>query len=226
MTTPDVDQELERLFSVSRVATAPDAGARARVRTGLSSRLASAGPATPSAWGRRAWLGVGMAALGVGALALWLAAAPRAASIGAPIAQAASASAAPTLVSPPSVPEPEPALLSAPFASSQAPLPTPSLPPGKPSSSSSQGPGPEEELPLVRAMQQALRAGSPDQALRLAAEHTRRFPLGTLVEEREGVRAVARCQLAASDARPQILGSFMQHFAASPYASRVKAACQ
>ena len=219
MTTPEVDQELERLFSVVRVATAPDAGARERVRASLSPRLASGGAEMPSAWGPRAWLGVGIAVLGVGAVVLWLAVAPRAPSIGAPVAPAARASAAPMLASPPSVPEPERAPLSAPIPSIEALRPTPSLRADRPTSSSSQSPDSAEELPLVRAMQQALRAGSPDQALR-------RFPRGTLIEEREGVRAVARCQLAAPDVRPQILSSFIQHFANSPYAGRVKAACQ
>jgi hypothetical protein len=71
-----------------------------------------------------------------------------------------------------------------------------------------------------------LRAGNPSQALALSADHTRRFPRGTLVEEREGVRAVARCQLAAPDARAPLLAAFTQRFATSPYAARVKAACQ
>jgi hypothetical protein len=75
-------------------------------------------------------------------------------------------------------------------------------------------------------MQQALLAGDPRRALVLAADHTRRFPRGNLSEEREGVRAVARCQLATPEVRPQILSSFIQHFATSPYAARVKAACQ
>jgi hypothetical protein len=75
-------------------------------------------------------------------------------------------------------------------------------------------------------MQQALRGGNPGRALALATEHGRRFPRGALVEEREGVRAVASCQLATPQARLQILSSFLQRFATSPYVGRVKAACQ
>jgi hypothetical protein len=85
---------------------------------------------------------------------------------------------------------------------------------------------PTEELTLVRGMQQALRSGNPSRALALAADHARRFPRGTLLEEREGVRAVARCQTAAPAARPALLEAFAQRFAGSPYAARVKAACQ
>jgi hypothetical protein len=75
-------------------------------------------------------------------------------------------------------------------------------------------------------MQQALRAGNPGQALSLAAEHARRFPRGALSEEREGARAVARCQLAKPGARPAILRAFSHGFDQSPYMARVKAACQ
>ena len=43
---------------------------------------------------------------------------------------------------------------------------------------------PEEEVRLLERAQDALRA-SPDDALRLTAEHARRFPNGTLAQERE-----------------------------------------
>jgi hypothetical protein len=104
--------------------------------------------------------------------------------------------------------------------------PAPSLASSKPTVSSAPAANPVEELPLVRAMQQALRAGNASQALALAADHTRRFPRGSLIEEREGVRAVARCQLAAPDARAPIFAAFTRHFSTSPYTARVKAACQ
>jgi hypothetical protein len=75
-------------------------------------------------------------------------------------------------------------------------------------------------------MQQALRAGNAGRALSLAGEHARRFPRGALIEEREGVRAVAQCKLAPPDGRATIAESFLRRFGSSPYAARVKAACQ
>jgi len=75
-------------------------------------------------------------------------------------------------------------------------------------------------------MQQALRSGDAGRALTLASEHARRFPRGTLAEEREGVRAVAQCQLAAPSARSTLLETFARRYPSSPYAARVKAACQ
>jgi hypothetical protein len=85
---------------------------------------------------------------------------------------------------------------------------------------------PGDELSLVRDMQAALRAGDAERALGIANEHALKFPRGALIEEREGLRAVARCQLAPADARPEILARFLGSFDGSPYTARVKAACQ
>ncbi len=230
MTPPDVDQELERLFSVGRTATAPDAGARERIRAGLAPRLASGAAATHPAWTQRAWLGLGVAVVGAGAVALWLTHAPHAnegtvpVSVTVPIA----ASAAPAFEPVPPAPAP-PAAPTAPAFVTPPPAPAkpaPSLEASKPTPSSTRNADPAEELSLVRAMQQALHSGNPSQALVLAAAHARRFPRGTLLEEREGVRAVAQCQLAAPSARPAVLDAFTRRFAASPYAARVRVACQ
>jgi hypothetical protein len=213
MTTPEVDQELERLFSVVRAATVPDSKARERIHAGIAPRLAAGAPRGSSS---RAKFGVGLALLGVGAAALWFMRAP-AANVTLPIAPRVSLPVAPVVeVMPPTA-----AVVTAPSAAAkpapEASRPTPALP---------RSANPAEELSLVRAMQQALRAGNPSQALALAADHARRFPRGTLLEEREGVRAVAQCQLAAPGARAAVLDSFTRHFATSPYAARVKAACQ
>jgi hypothetical protein len=186
MTTPEVDQELERLFSVARHATMPDPGARERIRVGLAPRLASGAPATRRRLGQRAWLGFGVAALGVGAVALWLSSGPRANDVSSPAAT--SAALAPPLPSAraaaewaprgEATPAPRPAPVSSSPASTHIGRPTPSLETSKPVPSASRGADPAEELTLVRAMQQALRSGNPGQALALAADHARRFPRG------------------------------------------------
>lgn len=229
MTTPKVEQELERLFAVAREATRPDAGARERVRAGLGAHLTAVGAAPRRAWGWRAWLGIGVAVLGVSAVAVGLRSSAPAQSVAvgaqtpAPVEPAASApapevapSAAVAADAPPSAP-PERA------PSSVAPAP---LKPAPLARSAETSADPAEELTLVRSMQQALRAGNSGQALALAAEHTRRFPKGNLVEEREGVRAIAQCGLATPTARAKIAEAFARRFASSPYAARVKAACQ
>jgi hypothetical protein len=224
MTTPDVDQELERLFSAARAGTVPEAGAKARIRAALEPRIASGG--TALAFKRPAWLGLGAAVIGLCAGALWLTSTPRASE-----PPSRSSVPAPRAVTPeaPAV-IPAPVLEAAPSASPDvvpAPKPraTPSLPAIKPAPSVM----PEdsgEELTLVRAMQQALRSGNAGQALALADQHAQRFPRGTLAEEREGVRAVARCRLGAPSERATILEAFSRRFGSSPYAARVKQACQ
>lgn len=220
MTPPEVDQELERLFSVTRAATAPDAEARERIRAGVSATLATGGSAR-SSLGKRAWLGLAVVLLGAGGAALLRPAAPS-------VPAAPPVSAAPTpAASPASVAAPRAVALESPEAApSVAPPSTAPRTAPKPRASSASTDDTAEELPLVRSMQQALRAGNAPGALALADEHSRRFPRGTLVEEREGVRAVAQCQTAAASARAGISEAFLRRFAASPYAARVKAACQ
>ena len=225
MTTREVDQELERLFSVAREATMPDSGARDRVRAGLARQLVPSAGAGPRTWARRTWLGVGIGVLGLGAT-LWLSVEPRTGSRAAiPASAPAPAPATQAMTGAPAL-EGAPAAAAAKPASVQVASAAPSLQLRKPAPSSTPGADPPDELGLVRAMQQALRSGDASRALALAGEHTRRFPRGTLAEEREGVRAVAQCQLAAPAARATILQGFARRHPSSPYETRVKAACQ
>ena len=227
MTPPEVDQELERLFSMARTATLPDASARERIRAGLAPRLASSATATSSIWRQRLRLGVGVAVLGACGVAFWLARAPEANVTPTAAPARVSAAAAPAFEPAPSgAPAVPAAPVDAPPTSAKPTPPTPARDASKAAASSTPGADSTEELTLVRAMQQALRSGNPSEALALAADHARRFPRGMLLEEREGVRAVARCQLAAPAARGAILTAFARNFATSPYGARVKAACQ
>jgi hypothetical protein len=242
MTAPEVDQELERLFSATRAATAPDSGARARIRAGVVLQLSS-GAATAAAtrgFGKWTWFGVGSAVVSIGAL-LWLsnkpgavANAPSAVEPARRVVTAAESPVVPAVPAVTSVAEPAAAATTAPAAESVAPaVPHASVrplskavEPNKPEASATPVADPAAELELVRAMQQALRSGNPSQALVLASQHAQRFPGGTLAQEREGVRAIAQCQLAKPEARAGILEQFNQRFGGSPYTARVKAACQ
>jgi hypothetical protein len=80
------------------------------------------------------------------------------------------------------------------------------------------------ELDLVERMHAALRAGQPGSALELSAEHAKRWPHGSLSEEREAVSAIASCGLRQADAasRARIFLSKHPH---APTAPRVAAAC-
>jgi hypothetical protein len=223
----DADRELERLFAVTRAATEPDSGARARVRAEIAARLAGhAEMSEPRAASKSLWLGLGAAIIGVGAVLLLTSPKPEAAKT-VPLARPTSSEAtlirsidAAPLAQPPRSPSPVASESVAPRASSSN------------SASSSRKPlvgspgDAGDEIALIRAMQQALRSSNATQALALASEHARRFPNGALREEREGGRAIARCQLAEPAARRAIFEDFVQHFSASPYAARAKAACQ
>lgn len=80
------------------------------------------------------------------------------------------------------------------------------------------------ELRLVQSMQSALASRNDAEALRLAGEHARLFPRGTLVEEREGVRAIALCHGGADGEKA--LQTFERGFPRSPQLGRVRAACK
>lgn len=233
MTSPEVDQELERLCSVARDATLPDAVARSRVRARLDERLAAGAGAAPARPLNRLWFGIGAAVVAVGGAGLWLSRAPDGRTLPLPATQAAVVMPSSATNAPPSSPSSlveaapavEPALPEVAESTKLAERSRPATS-ARPSSVNSATSDPADEVMLVRAMQQALRSNDASKVLSLAAEHARRFPNGALVEEREGARAIASCQRADTQTRAAVLGAFTRRFGASPYSARVKAACQ
>lgn len=231
MSVPDVDQELTRLLTAAREGTAPDAEARARIRVAVAAGLAT-GPvlpvvaATRGARGIKWWLLSALGAAVVVGVVAWLwspGAAP------APTASVEKVS--PSAVVLEAAPSAAPAVLP---PSSPAPEASANLMPVSPVSSASSKRAPKaqappaeqaDELALVSSMQLALRSGDASQVLALAGEHAQRFPRGALVQEREGARAIARCQLAEPAKRGAILSAFERAYSGSPYAARVRAAC-
>jgi len=223
MTAPDVDQELERLLTATREGTAPDAEARTRIRAALALGLVSGGVSPLNAVvhtgrGAKLWLlstfGVAIV-MGVGLMLSSPAAAPP------PVVRKAAPLAVVSEAVPPDAPAVS-AQVSPAFSASASLEPVPSAPV---KARATKAEDPAAELALVSSMQLALRSGNASQALALANEHARRFPSGALVQEREGARAIARCQLAPPAGRGAILGAFEQRYASSPYAARVRAAC-
>jgi hypothetical protein len=81
-----------------------------------------------------------------------------------------------------------------------------------------------EELELVERMHAALRAGKPAAALELCAEHAKRWPQGSLSEEREAVSAIASCVLRKDEAASRAR-TFLSKHPHAPTAPRVLAAC-
>ncbi len=79
------------------------------------------------------------------------------------------------------------------------------------------------ELSLLAKAQEALRADNPSSALSLALEHKRRYPRGSLREERHGIEALARCALGHDG--QQVLSQLQQVSPNSPLLERVRKAC-
>ena len=80
-----------------------------------------------------------------------------------------------------------------------------------------------EEALLVGDIDTALRANDAATALRLAAEHERRFPRGVLSEEREGARVMARCMTGAQATSGA--SAFLAAHPRTPMRARIVAAC-
>jgi hypothetical protein len=80
------------------------------------------------------------------------------------------------------------------------------------------------ELTLVERIHLAMRNGNPGGALALCAEHERRWPHGTFAQEREGVRAIASCEIRSNGAGPRAR-AFLAKYPGATLAPRVAAAC-
>ncbi len=83
----------------------------------------------------------------------------------------------------------------------------------------------EAEMKLIRGADAALRAGRSSEALALLAQHQADHPHASLAHEREGLRAIAQCQVGApgSTAAAQ---RFIDRAPRSPLAPRLRSACK
>jgi hypothetical protein len=80
------------------------------------------------------------------------------------------------------------------------------------------------ELAFMTRVQKTLQKAEPEQVLALAQEHARRWPHGTFVEEREGLRTIATCQTRAAQA-VSVAREFTAAYPRSPMLANVVAAC-
>jgi hypothetical protein len=83
----------------------------------------------------------------------------------------------------------------------------------------------EAEMKLIRGADSALRAGRASEALALLAEHQAEHPHASLAHEREGLRAIANCQISASGSSAAA-ERFLSHSPHSPLAPRLRSACR
>jgi hypothetical protein len=83
----------------------------------------------------------------------------------------------------------------------------------------------QAEMKLIRGADAALRAGRAGEALTLLAQHQAEHPRASLAHEREGLRAIAQCQLGASGSTTTAQ-RFIEHSPRSPLAPRLRSACR
>jgi hypothetical protein len=121
-------------------------------------------------------------------------------------------------------PEPPAPLADAP----SHPAPPALVPLRKHAASAPMAPSPpslEEELRGVRAIERALREGSPSLALALLRELDRTAPDGRLVEERAATRAIAECTLGRVPFGVDLAADFGDRYPESAYLKRVRQSC-
>ena len=82
----------------------------------------------------------------------------------------------------------------------------------------------EAEMKLIRGADSALRAGRSGEALALLAQHQAEHPRASLAHEREGLRAIAQCQLGAAGSTATA-ERFIERAPRSPLAPRLRSAC-
>ncbi len=83
----------------------------------------------------------------------------------------------------------------------------------------------EAEMKLIRGADSALRAGRASEALALLAQHQAEHPHASLAHEREGLRAIANCQVGATGSSNSA-ERFLSHSPHSPLAPRLRSACR
>jgi hypothetical protein len=81
------------------------------------------------------------------------------------------------------------------------------------------------ELALVSRMHAAWRAGDFPAVQAAISAHERQFPAGSLVEEREAVKVMLLCRSVSAERAGQLALQFVRQHPGSPYAARVRAAC-
>jgi len=83
----------------------------------------------------------------------------------------------------------------------------------------------EAEMKLIRGADAALRAGRSSEALSLLAAHQAEHPRAALAHEREGLRAIANCQVGAAGSSAAA-ERFLSRSPHSPLAPRLRSACR
>lgn len=82
-----------------------------------------------------------------------------------------------------------------------------------------------EEVWLLKQADQALRGHQPEVALKQLNELAARAPNGTLMQEREAIRALAQCSMNQAEPARSAGYRFLEQYPTSIYAARIRVAC-
>jgi hypothetical protein len=226
-----VDMDRVRAAIATRIATSTAVGLTAAIATRSSASAAgipgaggaSAVPALLAGWASKALTAVALVGvMGMGA-AMVVRAPPRAFAPSTSIGGRAHAYDRPNrTVAPPMMPSPaSEELAPLPQASVQA-LPVPSA--------LSRRTGPvtgdvAAEVRLLGEAQTAMRSRDAERALRVLDEYARRYPGGTLGEERDAMRIAALCALGRDVEARRATDRFLRAAPQSPHAGPLRASC-
>jgi TolA-binding protein len=220
---PDGAQQRVRLALAAAIG-APAAGG---ALTGGKAALSSKAPAAIAA--KAGWLTLGgkltaavvgmVAAAGIG-FAVYTSRAPTPAPVAPPVVAPAPAVAQPPAKAQPQREQPRPEAAAPSVQAAQQAEPKPS----KPRKVAPPADTLTQEMALLRAASEALAKGDQADALVKLDTHAKRYPNGSLREERDGLRAIAECTRSQNPST-EAATSFAQHYPSSLLTARVKAAC-
>lgn len=97
---------------------------------------------------------------------------------------------------------------------------------GQPTAEADVGGTLEAEMRLLSTAHAALRAGHPEQALVQLAQHRQRFPRGELAESRDVATILALCRAGKIETGRAEAARFLKLRPGSPFAGRVRSACE
>jgi len=214
------------LFEAGRKSLQPNETDRERVFAALAARLGDLGPdgaGSPKApaaasgvgWPVIAAVVAGLAVTGAGSYALFRTSPPRPAAPTPSSAPPATTRAAPDVVPPPLPTEVPQAIVP------QAPSPSAA----RAGVSAQPSDRLAEEVAILSEAERDLHAGQYQNALRLLDEHRRKFPKGTLAQERMAARVQALCGLGRVDEAQAALARLTRLSPNSPHQDDARQAC-
>jgi hypothetical protein len=231
----DAGEREREILARARVGLGPTATQSRRLRLAIDVALASgAGPHGPrgqagrlgGGWPRRWLMATALAgaagALGYGAGHRAGGAAERAAIVTTAAPASVASEAPPSQGATAGVATAAPAIAGAGLERSHGPRPPAAPPAGR----RARPPALDDEVRAVRSIERALRDGEPGFALALLRELDRALPDGRLVEEREALSAIARCQLDEAPLGVSLGDDFAERRPDSVYLRRVQQACR